>query len=650
MSSFLPLQNLLNNGEYKLVVQKSKKLLDRLVKDTWNGTSVLSKQVLEKQQVLIKQARCYALLKVGRIEEALIELDVLLSLPLESIFSKDKKVEILYYKAYAQYQLYRLEDALETCHLVAELSEKVFFLQAQVLFRLARYEEANNVFAALVQTNPTIELLCNTAATKLLAGKLQEALSICQNSQDCYEMLFVESCACCEIGDLQRAQEAISSAISICTNLVTQEQASEEELTPLETQLAYIYQLNGKESDAEKLYRKTLCRHTNDWNAYSTAVINLVALRGYNQLHDSLKLLKSVMAKKNRSKLTPKQQISLVVNHILILLQVGNFEVCKSEIDNLMNLSEYWKLGVLLRCCLFSRQRQWKEAMIFLEELQQTYSDKSLEWDALKIQLCLERKDIRDGLEHLSKSKSFEGYPGTACTIALLQSVLGNTESAIQVLLNLLGEYQRQRNYSVCNKLIRMMASLTRKKNLHMQFKNILEDYLKENPSQMEAVAENVIAYCHIDLDSAIEWSKQLPSLPNESIMSFDELESSSLLLTHSSRWKKQRMNVLNNRPQGLENLNKKKKKRRHRGKKPFPKHYRADFPPPDPEKWLPKSLRSSHKKKKKSSRHQEAAKMQGADASKVNGMEMQSASGMVDNTGVDRLKGSRRRVPRKKR
>lgn len=139
------LQSQYENGEYGILFQKSNRILQIL--NSRKSSSDSSSTAAKKQLLATLQARCFALLKLGRTKEALESIEKLLSNPIDSFVSKERKAEILYYRAYALYSLYQLEEALETCQRIRDLDieRDVVHLEAQILFRKARLVLSNQV-------------------------------------------------------------------------------------------------------------------------------------------------------------------------------------------------------------------------------------------------------------------------------------------------------------------------------------------------------------------------------------------------------------------------------------------------------------------------------------------------------------------------
>ncbi|EME26097.1 Signal recognition particle subunit SRP72 [Galdieria sulphuraria] len=642
------LQSQHENGEYSILLQKSHRILQTLSSlDTSDAANVIAK----KQLLSALQARCFALLRLGRTKEALQGIDKLLSYPLDSIFSKEKKAEILYYKAYALYNAYQLEEALETCQKIKELDPQrgALHLEAQILFRCARYKEASQLFCQFLSFNPTIENICNAASAQLLSGNWREALNICQKQPGSYELMFIEACAYCESESVEKAEQCLLEAIQQCSSALQEDQRSqeeiEEELLPLKTQLAFVYQLSGREAKAEELLHDIVTKKGNDWNSYSVAVCNLVALRGYREVHDSLKRLKSIITKKSFVKLTHKQQVAILLNRILLLLHLRKFDACILGLNELVKREE-WELVLLLKCCILDRQRKWDEASQFVRDFAISHSDLSLQCDAILAQMALNKGDLKMCIDVLKHSKNLSHYPGVISTVACLYEMLGETETAVEIMRELVQKPGATAEES--KKLMMSIGYLLRRKHLYDRAKELLDDHLFNYPNDIEVVAENVVATCHVDLSAAVTWAEKLPSLALDSPSLTEETESKFLGLIlrsyHSSNGEQDAKD---------HDRNKNLRKKRRRGKKPLPKGYNPNQPPPDPEKWLPRSARNLQKKKKKSSKHHEIPKMQGADVSKVdNSMDWQrNASSQVNDSLSDRPKGSsRRKAPRKRR
>jgi len=633
-AQLLELQSLHEKREYNILLQKSNKILQNA-----NASGVSKPSTTSKKLLVTLQARSFALLKLGRTKEALETVDKLL---VESF----KTTEILYYKSYALYSQYQLEEALECCNQIKELDPQrnCINLEAQSLFRFGRYKEAAELFCQHLNFNPSREIACNAAAAQLLCGNPNEALSICQKQSDSYEIMFIEACAYCEIGRYEKAERCLLAAIEQCSNLL-QEASPEEvedELLPLRTQLAYVYQMSHREIEAEQLLNDLVTKRTNDQNSYSVAVCNLVSLRGYREVHDSLKRLKSITSKNSFMKLTNKQQIAILLNRLVLLLHLRKWDACLSGLEQLKKREE-WELVLYVQCCILDKQRKWDEAIQFILDFCLLHPELSFACDAIMAQIYLNKGDLKGCIEILKHSNNFSHYPGVICTVACLYELLGETSTAVQMMRELVQKVQGENG----KKLIVFLGRLLRRKHLYGEAKQLLEEYLSQHPNDLQVVAENVLATCHVELNNAVAWADQLPSFTVDSSVQTEEIESRTLgFILRGYR-------SSNVEPKQRDNNNVRKKRRR-RGKKPLPRGYDPNRPPPDPEKWLPKSARNAQKKKKKSNKHLESVKMQGSDVSKVdNHMTMDWSSAQVNDSQLlsDRPKGvSRRKAPRKRR
>jgi len=132
-----------------------------------------------------------------------------------------------------------------------------------------------------------------------------------------------------------------------------------------------------------------------------------------------------------------------------------------------------------------------------------------------------------------------------------------------------------------------------------------LEELLKVDPTNVQTLAQLVLAYAKYDLKKALAASKKLPKFSEQSKIDVDVLESSSFV---SAKYGKKTPRpgdpitpkVSSVSPGDAQEMEQKKKKRKH--KKKLPKNYSANVDP-DPERWVPRRERTGYRRTRKERR-----------------------------------------------
>jgi signal recognition particle subunit SRP72 len=127
-----------------------------------------------------------------------------------------------------------------------------------------------------------------------------------------------------------------------------------------------------------------------------------------------------------------------------------------------------------------------------------------------------------------------------------------------------------------------------------------LEELLKVDPTNVQTLAQLVLAYAKYDLKKALAASKKLPKFNEQSKIDVDVLESSSFVSAkYGKKTPKPGDPVTPKQPSespiNADETLTKKKKRKH--KKRLPKNYDLNVDP-DPERWTPRRERIGYRRK----------------------------------------------------
>lgn len=208
-----------------------------------------------------------------------------------AILNRPLQGKFIFEKAYCLYRTNQLaEGALlieNTRKEMDPLPWNLRHLEAQILYRMERYQDCIDLYASMLRDTPKDEdaysdLLTNYRACKaavLYAGiesnqrwgssasseedgkaTTQEKEEVENVAQSTYELSFNAACAKIAQGDYAQALKLLEEAKSICREALRDydEEEIEQEMAILVVQTAYVYQLLGRVEQARDLYQSVL--------------------------------------------------------------------------------------------------------------------------------------------------------------------------------------------------------------------------------------------------------------------------------------------------------------------------------------------------------------------------------------------------------
>uniref|UniRef100_A0A8C6QY92 Signal recognition particle subunit SRP72 n=1 Tax=Nannospalax galili TaxID=1026970 RepID=A0A8C6QY92_NANGA len=463
-------------------------------------------------------------------------------------------------KAYCEYRLNRIENALKTIESANQQTDKLKELYGQVLYRLERYDECLAVYRDLVrnsQDDYDEERKTNLSAVVAAQSNWEKVVPENLGLQEgTHELCYNAACALIGQGQLQQAMKILQKAEDLCRRSFSED---------------------------------------SDQNVF-----------------DSKKKVKLTNAEGVEFKLSKKQLQAIEFNKALLAMYTNQAEQCRKISASLQSQSPEHLLPVLIQAAQLCREKQHSKAIELLQEFSDQHPENAAEIKLTMAQLKISQGNISKACLILRSIEELKHKPGMVSALVTMYSHEEDIDSAIEVFTQAIHWYQSHQPKSSAHlSLIREAANFKLKYGRKKEAISDLEQLWKQNPKDIHTLAQLISAYSLVDPEKAKVLSKHLPSSDSMSLKVDVEALENSPGATYVR--KKGGKVTGDNQPkeQGQGDLKKKKKKKK--GK--LPKNYDPKVTP-DPERWLPMRERSYYRGRKKGKKKDQIGKgTQGATA-----------------------------------
>eukprot|EP00073_Rattus_norvegicus_P040103 XP_008768355.1 PREDICTED: signal recognition particle subunit SRP72-like [Rattus norvegicus] len=460
-------------------------------------------------------------------------------------------------KAYCEYRLNRIENALKTIESANQQTDKLKELYGQVLYRLERYDECLAVYRDLVrnsQDDYDEERKTNLSAVVAAQSNWEKVVPENLGLQEgTHELCYNAACALIGQGQLTQAMKILQKAEDLCRRSFSEdsdgtEEDPQAELAIIHGQMAYIMQLQGRIEEALQLYNQIIKLKPTD-----------VAL------------------------------LAVIANNIITINKVWilwNFYIV------------VYAENVIISAC----SRVW----LFFHDKKKFRCNRIM-WRVFLVHYIGVSAMFVQVVKLLCSCR-----PWVVSALVTMYSHEEDIDSAIEVFTQAIQWYQSHQPKSPAHlSLIREAANFKLKYGRKKEAVSDLEQLWKQNSKDIHTLAQLISAYSLVDPEKAKALSKHLPSSDSMSLKVDVEALENSPGATYIR--KKGGKVTGDNQPkeQGQGDLKKKKKKKK--GK--LPKNYDPKVTP-DPERWLPMRERSYYRGRKKGKKKDQIGKgTQGATA-----------------------------------
>uniref|UniRef100_A0A8C3JGM4 Signal recognition particle subunit SRP72 n=1 Tax=Calidris pygmaea TaxID=425635 RepID=A0A8C3JGM4_9CHAR len=561
---------------------------------------------ISKDDVTALQCKVVCLIQNGNFKEAL------------SVINTHTKVltsdVIAFEKAYCEYRLNRIENALKTIQSASQQTDKLKELYGQVLYRLERYDDCLAAYRDLIRNSQDeyeeerkTNLSAVVAAQSTWEKVMPEDLGLREAT---YELCYNSACALIGQGKLNEAMKKLQKAEELCRQSLSEdsdvtEEDIEAELAIIHGQMAYIMQLQGRTEDALQLYNQIIKLKPTDVGLLAVIANNIITINKDQNVFDSKKKVKLTNAEGVEHKLSKKQLQAIEFNKALLAMYTNQADQCRKLSASLQSQSPEHLLPVLIQAAQLCREKQHAKAVGLLQDFADQHPVNAAEIKLTMAQLKIAQGSVTKACMILRSIEELQHKPGMVSALVTMYSHEEDIDSAIEVFTQAIQWYQQfQPKSPVHLSLIREAANFKLKHGRKKEAISDLEELWKQNPKDVHTLAQLISAYSLVDPEKAKVLSKHLPSSDTMSLkVDVDALENS-----HGATYVRKKAGKLTGdsqqKEQGQGDVKKKKKKKK--GK--LPKNYDPKVTP-DPERWLPMRERSYYRGRKKGKKKEQVGK-----------------------------------------
>ncbi|NWW32218.1 SRP72 protein, partial [Panurus biarmicus] len=572
---------------------------------------------INKDDVTALQCKVVCLIQNGNFKEAL------------GVINTHTKVltsdVIAFEKAYCEYRLNRIENALKTIQSASQQTDKLKELYGQVLYRLERYDDCLAAYRDLIRNSQDeyeeerkTNLSAVVAAQSTWEKVVPEDLGLREAT---YELCYNSACALIGQGKLNEAMKKLQKAEELCRQSLSEdsdvtEEDIEAELAIIHGQMAYIMQLQGRTEDALQLYNQIIKLKPTDVGLLAVIANNIITINKDQNVFDSKKKVKLTNAEGVEHKLSKKQLQAIEFNKALLAMYTNQADQCRKLSASLQSQSPEHLLPVLIQAAQLCREKQHAKAVGLLQDFADQHPANAAEIKLTMAQLKIAQGSVTKACMILRSIEELQHKPGMVSALVTMYSHEEDIDSAIEVFTQAIQwyqQYQARTNHGcsvfqpkspVHLSLIREAANFKLKHGRKKEAISDLEELWKQNPKDVHTLAQLISAYSLVDPEKAKVLSKHLPSSDTMSLkVDVDALENS-----HGATYVRKKAGKLTGdnqqKEQGQGEVKKKKKKKK--GK--LPKNYDPKVTP-DPERWLPMRERSYYRGRKKGKKKDQVGK-----------------------------------------
>ncbi|XP_038615383.1 signal recognition particle subunit SRP72 [Tachyglossus aculeatus] len=535
-----------------------------------------------------------------------------------SIISSHAKVLpsdlVSFEKAYCEYRLNRIEQALKTIEGASQQSEKLKELYGQVLYRLERYDDCLAVYRDLIrnsQDDYEEERKTNLSAVVAAQSQWEQVAPENLGSQEgSYELCYNVACALIGRGQLKPAMKALRRAEDLCRQSLSEdsdvtEEDIEAELAIIHGQMAYVLQLQGRAEEALQLYNQIIKLKPTDVGLLAVIANNIITINKDQNVFDSKKKVKLTNAEGVEHKLSKKQLQAIEFNKALLAMYTNQADQCHKISSSLQSQRPDHLLPVLIQAAQLCREKQQAKAVELLQEFSEQHPANTAEIKLTMAQLKIAQGNVTKACIILRSIDELKHKPGMVSALVTMYSHEEDIDSAIEVFAQAIQWYQDHQPKSPAHlSLMREAANFKLKYGRKKEAISDLEQLWRQNPKDVHTLAQLISAYSLVDPEKAKVLSRHLPSSDSMSL----KVDVEALENSHGATYVRKKGGKLAAenplKEQGQGDIKKKKKKKK--GK--LPKNYDPKVTP-DPERWLPMRERSYYRGRKKGKKKDQIGK-----------------------------------------
>ncbi|KAF9959095.1 hypothetical protein BGZ72_010335 [Mortierella alpina] len=471
-----------------------------------------------------------------------------------SILNRQLEGKFVFEKAYCLYRTNQLADGAlliesKRKELQAsgdQLSWDLRHLEAQMLYRMERYQECIELYAGMLKDTPKTsegysDILTNFNACKaavLYSGAaLDERWKIEDITKTTYELSFNSACARISQGDYSQALKLLEEAKTLCRETLSDydEDEIEQELAIIVVQTAYVHQLLGHTEQARELYHSVLKTKALEVTVPAVAANNLVAIQKEEDLFDSSKKIKTATTKALGVKFFSSQKSIIAMNELLVSLYQKKFAACRDSARQLLKSQPENDALYLILAATMHNQKKTAKA---LEELKE-YA--LIRPDSVAIQFAIVQLELMNGQDYTAAIESLTRFlktlpedeqhrPGYVALLVWLYDQAGQSEKGVDLLGESSAIWAKNNKGSgsattLPLALLKQTAAFKLRSHRYKEAAKDYEELVRADPSDPASIAGLIMAYSEFEPALAEKYGASLPEMKNVMALDVEALE-----------------------------------------------------------------------------------------------------------------------------
>lgn len=496
-------------------------------------------------------------------------------------------------------------------------SEGLWHLEAQAHYRFGSFDRAISIYETKMGPvkNMDIEAQTNLLAALTAGGQAEKAIKVytqlgIKDKDASYELAYNLASALIETNQLQAAVDRLKIAQDVCRSTLEEDGADDaeiaDEMACLLVQEGYVLQMLQQTEKARALYQAALAAKPSDAAAVMTANNNLISLRSHSgSLKRSDKILQG-----DDSKLSVQQRRILRANRCLLLFQGKQYDKCQELAEGLLKETPASVPITVVLAALHHKAGDAKRCEELLSACIALGPPDAVEAQLARVHFSLVDGDAQGAATLLAAQPSLQHLPATVATLTALRERLGDKDAGARLLADGVkhwaaaaagGKDARARSLHrlLLERSAEAGAARGDKAALPM-FEQLIAEYAKDAAKRRWFVARLVTAAAHTDPALASKYAGQLDTFPGLASTDVKKLEAAAAPSSDFARRLKKKEEKGAGSPLAKPAAAPDAKKPTKKRKRPVllpkgvdPANVDPNFKP-DPERWLPRWMRSS--------------------------------------------------------
>ncbi|KAL5968575.1 Signal recognition particle subunit SRP72 [Taenia solium] len=278
-------------------------------------------------------------------------------------------------RAYCEYRLNRLVEALKTVSSCTVVTQGLIELRAQIYYRLEEFERAIEEYEHLVKSckdDYQDERQTNLIAAKAALSCFQGKAVPLNYSPALFETAFNAACYYIGIKDYVEALNYLNEAEKLCTEAFEEDtEATEdqinEEVAPIRVQKGFVMQQQRKADIALEIYHTILRQRSGDPSLMVVVSNNLICINKDQNVFDTRRRIKASSVDDLQHKLFQAQRSSILTNQALFYLNNNQLDACDAKLKAVSNEDSNNVRATMLSAVSLFKSKQSSDAAWLLE-------------------------------------------------------------------------------------------------------------------------------------------------------------------------------------------------------------------------------------------------------------------------------------------